>query len=852
MGNLQTRLDANHALTRYSYYADDLLRKTEYPDATSVTRTYDPNHNLVGMTDSLGTSSWTFDALDRLTGATDALSRTLAYSYDPVGNQTGITYPDRRTVAYSHFKNNWLKTVTDPLAGVTNYQRDGVGQVTLATNPNDTVAEMTYDKANRLLSLVNRQTVGAHKTISAFTYTLDDVGQRIKIDAQYGWRNPPTVSTTYTYDPLRRLTRTDNNEGAWTTYGFDAAGNRLALSTNDDELSPRPFDVKSETYAYNDANELLSVISDTSANGINPTRSANVAQALAAFRHEVAAQRGKHITTAAADALLAAADDLIARLYSNNPPSQSATAVGIAALRSQVQAYRASGAIDSDGVANSLLVKLDKAGRANQSQTGELKTTTYTYDANGNRIGIAWPGPRGPKTQGTDYGYNFENLLIEALDYQANTQGNRVDRAVTTMSYDGLNRRLVKRYDPKLGASGIKRTEYAFDVLDPVAEYNTWNGQYNDYYRGDMGRMIAMQNFPSGQRYTYHHDGLGSISALAKAQGQSVHTYRYDPYGYIYPDNGNWTDPHNGFTFTGQEYDEETSLLHFYARDYDPLSGVWMQQDPYRGQLPEPLTLHRYGYVGGNPVSRIDPLGFVTVEEGGSYGKGVITIDGETISVYVPPMSSYTSGNQRITSVCPENETCILPQAAYQTNVEPDACMFGPCLTTSIPQLNPPKEEGWITVKEVDSRDSSYSGVYIFNAFLGGNGYDASNLVEARDYRGNPVSDRQYAKAELAREGLSRLSDAQNAYLNTVLSQRIIIQERRQSNQAICSVEKRAIIMSTNLSKSGSAYQAASLADSPVILAPHTVEDTYFLWFRTRIWRSYPDGSVMYMYTTYR
>ena len=416
-----------------------------------------------------------------------------------MGNRTSITYPDGKAVAYSYYKNDWLKTVTDPLAGVTSYRRDGVGQVTLTTNPNDTVAEMSYDKADRLLTLVNRQTVGAKKTISAFSYTLDDVGQRIKMDAEYGWRNPPKVSTTYVYDPLRRLTRTENNEGAWTAYTFDATGNRLTLSTNDDELSPKPFDAKSETYSYDDANELLTVMTDASAQGPKPGRGANVAQALAAFRHEVAAQRGKHITTAAADSLLAAADSLIGKLYSSKPPSQADTATALAALRSQVQSYRASDAIDSDGIANSLLVKLDKAAKANLGQTGELKTTTYSYDKNGNRIGMAWPGPQGPKTQGTDYSYNFENLLIHALDYQANTQGNRVDRSETTMRYDGLNRRLVKSYEPKLGASGVKRTEYTFDVLDPVAEFGMWNGQYSNYYRGDQGRMIAMQNFPSGR-----------------------------------------------------------------------------------------------------------------------------------------------------------------------------------------------------------------------------------------------------------------------------------------------------------------------------------------------------------------
>ena len=110
-----------------------------------------------------------------------------------------------------------------------------------------------------------------------------------------------------------------------------------------------------------------------------------------------------------------------------------------------------------------------------------------------------------------------------------------------------------------------------------------WNGQYSNYYRGEVGRMIAMQNFPSGQRYTYHHDGLGLDQRADQRAGAERPHLPLRPLRRRQPENGNWTDPHNGYTFTGQEWDEETSLLHFYARDYDPLRGVWVQQDPYRG-----------------------------------------------------------------------------------------------------------------------------------------------------------------------------------------------------------------------------------------------------------------------------
>ncbi|MCB0046665.1 MAG: hypothetical protein KDD92_14680 [Caldilineaceae bacterium] len=609
--NLVSRLDANGDLTQYAYTADGLPARISYPDGTGIDYAYDANHNLVEMVDSLGTSTWTFDELDRITQAVDAHNRTLGYAYDPVGNRTSVTYPDGNTVTYAYLDNDWLRRVELPDDQWTEYAKDGVGLTTSIVNSNSTVTEQSYDKANRMLSTATVQTSGAQKTVSSFQYTLDDVGQRIQTVAEYGWRNPPVVTTDYTYDPIRRLVRSQTDEGVWTQYGFDAAGNRLSLQTNDDALSPKPFDEQTLSYTYNDANQLLSVLDETSgSNGQPQKENDKAAQALYALRHEIAAQRGKHISENAADALTAAIDSLLADLAAPKPPKSNELAASIADLSDQVQAYRASGDIDNDGIANSLLAKLDKAGQAVSGGNGngdDLQAQLFTYDANGNRINETWPGPQGPPIQGTDYAYDYENRLIQALNYQ----GDRVDRDVTTMQYDGLFRRLTKSYDPKQGNGGIKTTETLFDGLDPVAEYSLWNGQYADFYRGDLNRMVAMQSYPSSQMDWYTYDGLGSVTGLTGHGGQSVHDYRYTDYGLVAPVNGNWTEPHNQYTYTGQEWDNETELLHFYARDYDPVTGVWMQQDVYRGRLAEPMTLHRYGYVGGNPVSSFDYYGYV-------------------------------------------------------------------------------------------------------------------------------------------------------------------------------------------------------------------------------------------------
>jgi RHS repeat-associated protein len=55
-----------------------------------------------------------------------------------------------------------------------------------------------------------------------------------------------------------------------------------------------------------------------------------------------------------------------------------------------------------------------------------------------------------------------------------------------------------------------------------------------------------------------------------------------------------------------------SGLYEFYARTYDPATGTWLQQDVYRGEIMDPMSLHRYGYVGNSPVNFRDWYGYNT------------------------------------------------------------------------------------------------------------------------------------------------------------------------------------------------------------------------------------------------
>ncbi|MEM0338019.1 MAG: RHS repeat-associated core domain-containing protein [Candidatus Caldarchaeum sp.] len=355
-------------------------------------------------------------------------------------------------------------------------------------NPNGTVTEVSYDRANRLRSLVNRRLDGT--VIAAFAYEVNGVGLRTVMTATYGWRNPPVGVEHYAYDPLRRLIGVTDREGFQAVYEYDASGNRTRWWANDDPTTQRPGDGFEVTYTYD------------------------------------------------------AADRLLEAVRVSGPPEGT-------------QRY------------------------------------VYAYDANGNRVNLNWPGPPGPNTQGIDYAYDREDRLLTAQAYQTNHQGHRVDREVTRLFYDGLGRRLAKEYDPRDGSGGVKRTEYVFDGLDPVAEYRLWNGQRAEYYRGGresfspVPMLLEMRNFPAGsegQAYWYHLDGRGSVAGLTKHRGQSTHNYRYDAYGQVLPAHGNWTDPHNHYTFLGKEWDEHLGLYEFGFRLYDPWAGIWLTREPLPGR----------------------------------------------------------------------------------------------------------------------------------------------------------------------------------------------------------------------------------------------------------------------------
>jgi len=65
---------------------------------------------------------------------------------------------------------------------------------------------------------------------------------------------------------------------------------------------------------------------------------------------------------------------------------------------------------------------------------------------------------------------------------------------------------------------------------------------------------------------------------------------------------------------SGEQYDQDLALYYLRARYYNPATGRFMSRDPEDGKAKDPKTLHKYLYVGGDPVNWIDPRGRTMAE----------------------------------------------------------------------------------------------------------------------------------------------------------------------------------------------------------------------------------------------
>jgi RHS repeat-associated protein len=129
-----------------------------------------------------------------------------------------------------------------------------------------------------------------------------------------------------------------------------------------------------------------------------------------------------------------------------------------------------------------------------------------------------------------------------------------------------------------------------------------------------------------GTTYRVITDQLGSPRLIVNAAtGVIAEQIDYDAWGNVTNDTNPGFQP---FGFAGGLYDQDTKLVRFGVRDYDPETGRWTTKDP---MLFGGRETSLYDYVSNDPVNVRDPLGSDPVGAivGGLVGGAVGYIDGK-------------------------------------------------------------------------------------------------------------------------------------------------------------------------------------------------------------------------------
>jgi RHS repeat-associated protein len=226
---------------------------------------------------------------------------------------------------------------------------------------------------------------------------------------------------------------------------------------------------------------------------------------------------------------------------------------------------------------------------------------TYTYDADGNLLSDGrW-----------SYAWDGENRLVGLTNLTGAPSGSQLQLA---FAYDYQGRRIQKI------VVGGYTNKYAYDDWNLIAEVGTSGSLVRSYLwgsdlsgslqgAGGVGGLLQVSYYGAGTTNCFvAFDGNGNVSALVNAaNGTTVANYDYGPFGELLRATGPMAKL-NPFRFSTKYDDDETDLLYYGCRYYNPSSGRWPSKDPI-GELG---GLNLFAFIGNAPVHELEFLGLDT------------------------------------------------------------------------------------------------------------------------------------------------------------------------------------------------------------------------------------------------
>ena len=563
----------------------------------------------------------------------------ISYAYDTRGRLTSSTQADR--MASVRYGDDGLpSSTTDPLGRTLRVRRDADGQITELTLPDGRLVRYAYDLDGNVSAVTPPE-----RTEHLLAYTpRDEVASYV----------PPLVGTAdervgFTYDADRQPLRVDRADGQGARFQYDAAGrlSLIGLALDDRRLG---YDAANRLTSLT---TLLTSMTHDSDGGL-PTSttwsgaiSGSVGRSFDGnFRLTALSVNGASLAlTYDADGRLVQAGSLTLSRDPRNglptgtalgdasdtwsfnsfgePIAYTAAFAGSAMLSQQYtrnKLRRITQRIETiGGVTDTFAYGYDLAGRLTRVTRNGVTVASYSYDGNGNRLSIS------DASGTTSATYDAQDRLTQygPASFTHTPNGERQSKTVagqtTTYRYDSLgflsgvslpagaqidyvldgkSRRVGKRVNDKL----VQGFLYQGDMT-PIAELD---GASNVVSRFVYASRLHVPDYmiKGGVTYRIVADHLGSPRLVFNvATGAIAQRIDYDEFGRVVADTNPGFQP---FGLGGGIHDQDTKLVHFAAREYDPEVGRWITREPI------PFVggdSNLYEYAFGDPINFLDRNG---------------------------------------------------------------------------------------------------------------------------------------------------------------------------------------------------------------------------------------------------
>ena len=634
--------------TSYSYYPTGLLEMVTLPDSSSVQYTYDGAHRLTDITDGLGNHThYTLDAMGNHTAEnvydpSNALRRT----HTRVINALNELYQDLSatgtaavTTTFGYDNNGNLTSSDAPLSRNTVNQYDPLNRLAQVTNPANGVTKLAYDANDQIVSVIDPRTLST-------TYTRNGFGDLPK------QVSPDTGTTTNTFDSGGNLKTSTDARGAELTNTYDAL-NRVTQQAYGDETINFTYDAgtngKGRLTGASDANHSMSWAYDTLGrvtgkaqvvagitksagysytNGdlITLTTPSNQTITYGYTNHRITSIKVGSTT------LLSGVNyfpfgsvsgwtwgnaSTVSRTYNTDGNVSQIATAGDVFTFGYDNALRISSLSDTLFSANGYAAGYDALDRLNSlAQTGV--TSNWTYDADGNHL--------------TQTGTSTVTTTPSTASNRVNSISGSIartyayDAAGNTLSYTGASFGFNQRGRMNSATVGSTGASYIYNALGQLVE-KTVAGVTTLLMYDEAGHLLGEYSStgaliqetvwmddtpvatlrPNGSTitiYYVHTDHLNAPRVVTQSSGNLIrwlwggNAANQNPLGlgtFIY-----------NLRYPGQYFQAETGLSYNYFRDYDGVTGRYIESDPIGLQGGSYST---YSYVNNNPISRTDPLG---------------------------------------------------------------------------------------------------------------------------------------------------------------------------------------------------------------------------------------------------